>query len=429
MWIRFLTAAGLLIGLIGSAGRAHADPKIDGSDILTLDRVVAAAFQQNPELKALLEDAEAVKAKASKARYWDDPMIGVRFYQIPFSGGFDETQDIDYIVRQKFPLGGKDKAQAQIAFHEYQHRLHLLSGRGREILRDLKTTFYELFAVDKMLAVSRELEGNYRALVKSAQARLATGQSSLGDAAQGQTEMAKTLVERQELLQRRRELLAKLGELTAGAIGEEAGSPAKPEAPRWDIELAPLLEIAAAHHPALMSDQHHIEEKEWGVKAAKREYIPDLNVQAEYVQRPGNEGDAFTGELMINIPLIAKKKRLGVREAEAELASARFMGQANRNEINSRIQSAFGRLQASERTLVLSGGTLLPQARQSYQTSFSAYTTGKTGIADVLNAARMLREAQLIYWKAYAAQAAAVFALENDVGRTREEYENERKQP
>jgi outer membrane protein TolC len=165
------------------------------------------------------------------------------------------------------------------------------------------------------------------------------------------------------------------------------------------------------------------------VKAAKREYIPDLNVQAEYVQRPGNEGDAFTGELMINIPLIAKKKRLGVREAEAELASARFMGQANRNEINSRIQSAFGRLQASERTLVLSGGTLLPQARQSYQTSFSAYTTGKTGIADVLNAARMLREAQLIYWKAYAAQAAAVFALENDVGRTREEYENERRQP
>jgi hypothetical protein len=41
----------------------------------------------------------------------------------------------------------------------------------------------------------------------------------------------------------------------------------------------------------------------------------------------------------------------------------------------------------------------------------------------------LLREAQLIYWKAYAAQAAAVFALENDVGRTREEYENERRQP
>ncbi len=403
---------------------AVAESEIDAPDqILSLEVAIDTAFAQNPELKALFQETQAAKAKVSKARYWEDPMIGVRFYQIPFEGGFDETEDIDYILRQKFPLGGKAKAAREMAYHEYQHRLHVLSGRGREILRDIKTTYYKLFAVEKVIAVSREIESNFRALVSSAQARLATNQTFLVDSALGQTEIAKLLVERQSLFQTQRELTAKLKQLIAADPTAEVRLPAQLEAPQWEITLDQLLELAQAHQPALRSDKHHIEEREWGVKAAKREYIPDLNVQTEYVQRPGGRVDAFTGELMLNIPLITRKKRLGVKEAEAELANAHFMQQSTKNEITYRVKETFGKMQASENALAMNRRTLLPQARQAHQSTLAAYTTGKIGVVESLSAARMLREAQGSYWQAFENQAAAVFALENAVGLTREEWE------
>lgn len=390
---------------------------------LSLEEVVAAAFAGNPELKAMFQDAEAAKTKASRARYWDDPEIGVRFYQVPFEGGFDEIGDIDYIVRQKFPLGGKDKAAAEMAYHGYQHHLHELNVRGREILSELKAAYFELFAVNKMLGVSRELERNIRSVVGAAQARLATNQVSLGDAALGQTGLANLLVERQELLQRRQELGARLNRLMGLAEGEAPGTAAKLDAPRWELDEAESLQLAHERHPTLQGDVHAVEEKEWGVKAAKREYIPDLGVQAEYVQRPGDRVDAFTGELMLNIPLITKKKRLGVNQAEAELVSAQFARRANQNEIVNRVKDSFSRMQSATRTAELTRGTLVPQARQAYQATFSAYSTGRSGMGDVLDASRMLMEAQMKYWKAFSSQAAAVFALEKDVGFTREEYE------
>jgi cobalt-zinc-cadmium efflux system outer membrane protein len=420
---RSLAALLVLSGTFFPAVPALAESKSDAAgEVLSLEQAIGTAFAQNPELKALYQEAESAKARVSKARYWEDPMIGVRFYQIPFEGGFDETEDIDYIARQKFPLGGKAKAAREMAYHEYQHRLHALSGRGREILRDIKTTYYNLYSIGKRIGVSRELESNFRSLVSSAQARLATNQTFLTDAALAQTEIAKLLVERQALFQMQKELAAKLEQLMAVDSTAEIRLPAQLEVPQWEITLDQLLESAQAHQPALQSDKHHVEEKEWGLKAAKKEYLPDLNVQSEYVQRPGDRTDAFTGELMINIPLIVKKKSLGVKEAEAELAGARFMQQSTKNEIAYRVKQAFSKMQSSENTLALNRGTLLPQARQAHQATFAAYTTGKIGVVPALDAARTLLTAQGDYWRSFEEHAATVFALENDVGLTQEEW-------
>jgi len=390
---------------------------------LTLEEAIETSIRQNPELKAMAEDAEAEKTKASRTRYWADPEIGVRFYQVPLTENLSNTQDIDYIVRQKFPLGGKDKAAKEIAYHEYQHRLHARSLRGRELLQELKNTYYRLFATQRMLGVSRELEGNLRAVVASAQARIATNQASLTDATLGQTEIVKLQTERQSLLQKERELQFKLAQLMADEGAGDYRIVSKLDVPTWDTDLPKLLELSAMSHPALLSEKHHVEEKEWGVKAAKKEYIPDINFQAEYVQRPGSTGDAFTGEMMLNVPLILKKKDLGVKQAEAELASAHYMQQNAKNEVVYKIKEAFNRWESSHRILQLNRGSLLPQARQAFAATAGAFSTGKTGMAEVLSAAQLLLNAQLQYWQAFQDQAEAVFSLENAVGLTREEIQ------
>ena len=77
---------------------------------LSLEEAVVNVFEKNPELKSLQKEAEAAKAKISQSRSWDDTMIGVRFFEVPFNQGITAADDIDYIVSQKIPFPGKKKA-------------------------------------------------------------------------------------------------------------------------------------------------------------------------------------------------------------------------------------------------------------------------------------------------------------------------------
>ncbi|HKX13345.1 MAG TPA: TolC family protein, partial [bacterium] len=86
------------------------EPGLSRGEALSLDQAVETTLAQNPELKSMQQDAEAAKSAAKKSRFWDDPMVGVRFYQIPIGDNFDQAMDIDYVVAQKFPFPGKVKA-------------------------------------------------------------------------------------------------------------------------------------------------------------------------------------------------------------------------------------------------------------------------------------------------------------------------------
>jgi cobalt-zinc-cadmium efflux system outer membrane protein len=417
--MRWAALAALLLAWFG------VDPRIVRAEALSLDQAVQATLAQNPELKSMQQDAEAAKSAAKKSRYWDDPLVGVRFYQVPIGANLDQATDIDYIAAQKFPFPGKVKAASEIAHHNYLHHLEDLDGRGRELLKELKSAYYQLFAAERLLEVSRSLEGKLRGMVQGAQAKLAAGEPAAADAVQGQAELAKLLAERETLKQRRQVWQAKLNQLMYRPLDQAIQLPAKLPPPRWDLSLAELEKIAELRHPKLKGARHRIEEKTWGVKAAKRDWYPDFGAQVEYVQRPGQTEDAWTGELMMNVPLIVGKKKAAVKQAEAELAGARYTEQATKNDVGFRVQEIYQKMRASERILQVTGGTLLPQVRQSLEVTNAAYLAGKSYFLDSLNAARGLLQAQNDYWKAYAELAEAGAELEEAVGMTIEEWRSQ----
>jgi outer membrane protein, heavy metal efflux system len=429
-----LCATLLVVVLCGILPQAHAEPKKQAeSKPLTLEEAVTVTLQQNPELRAMQKDVDAANAKISQARSWDDPMVGVRFYQVPFNGSFDDAMDIDYIVAQKFPFPGKKKAASQIAYHEYLHHIELLGERGRQMLRDVKTAYYGLFSVRRMLEASRQSEGVLRRMVETAQAKLSANQAPAIDAIQGQAEIAKILAERQALVEREKGLESRLRTLMARpedpASEESIRLPPQLEPPRWDTKLEELVETAQLRHPSVKLAEHNVSQKEWGVKGAKRDYLPDLNAQVEYVQRPGPTENAWTGEFLLNVPLIVKKKMKAVEQAQAELAGARYSYSAAKNEVADRVREAYAKMKSADRMRSVYGGTLLPQIRQALETASMAYGAGKSDFLVVLNSARGLSDAQLDYWKAFEAYAGAVYELEEAVGITREEWLEMKKAP
>lgn len=410
-----------LFAMLLAALAMGAVPRVEAADVLSLDAAVLTALEQNPELKAMQQDAAAAKTKYPGSRFWEDPMIGVRFYDVPLGENIDKATDIDYIIAQKFPFPGKVKAASKAAYHEYLYTVQMLGARGREIVSEVKTAYYGLYAAQRMIEVNRKIESYLRSTVQVAQSKLAAGQAMGVDAVQGQAELAKILSDRESLNQERNILQAKLNRLMSRPSQEEIRLPAKLQLPQWEVGLEEMLALGQESHPAVKGAQEKIEEKNWAVKAAKREYYPDFGARWEYFQHPG-ERDAWTGELMLNIPLIVNKKKLGVSQAEAELAGATFSRQAVKNTVAYRVRETYEKMKSNDRILRLTTGTLLPQSRQAVDITSAAYTTGKASFLDFLNATRGLLEAEMNYWKAFEAMGMAISELEEAAGMTREEY-------
>lgn len=390
-------------------------------EIFSLQDVIETTLAQNPELKAMQKGVDASKAKVPQARSWDDTMIGVRFFEVPFNQGITSADDIDYIASQKIPFPGKKKAASQVVYHEYLHHLEELNAKGRGLLREVKVTYFSLFALQRQIEQLTKIESLLKSLIQSAQIKLAAGQGMATDAIQGQVELAKFLIEKEPLLEQKKILEAKLNQLMARPINEKIRLPSKLELPKWDTKLEDLIEISERRHPSIKLTEHDIGQKQWKIKAAKREYLPDLNAQLEYLQKPGPREDAWTGQFLINVPLMLKKKRAAVQQAEAELAQAQYQNIAIKNEVTYKIKETYVKMKTAERILQINKNILLPQTGQNYEATTLAYTTGKAPFLNSLLAARSFLDAQMEYWKSYEALGSSLSELEEAVGATREE--------
>src|SRR3990167_9847781 len=178
---------------------ARAEEKLNSP--LSLEEVVVNVFEKNPELKSLHKEVEATKAKVPQVRSWEDTQIGVRFFEVPFNAGIGSAEDIDYIVSQKIPFPGKKNAAAKVVYHEYLHHLELAGKRGREFLKEVKSTYYTLFSIHHRIKINENMESILKQLIQTAQSQVAANQASSFEAIQAQTELAKILTGRELLLQ------------------------------------------------------------------------------------------------------------------------------------------------------------------------------------------------------------------------------------
>ncbi len=390
--------------------------RVASAEELSLEEATQILLAQNPELKAMQKETEATRAKIPQAKGWDDPMVGVRFYQVPWGDNPGKAMDIDYIVAQKVPFPGKKKAAGKVAYHEYLKDLEGLNERGRQLVRELKSTYYKLFVIDRQLERNVQIQKALKTSIQAAQANLVTNKTMASEVIQGQTEFAQQNIEREKLLEQRKILETQLKKLLASSPTETIQLPKQLQLPVWDYPLEKLAKLAQENHPTLKSAQHQIGQKEWGIKAAKREYWPDFSTQLEYVQRPGSAQDAWTGELMLNVPLQVNKKKAAVTQAKAELASTQYQKDSAKNNLIAGVEQAYAQAKASERILKLYEKNLIPQARQAFEINSVSYSTGQSSFISLLLAEQNLAKAQKDYWQAYEALALSVAELEENIG-------------
>jgi outer membrane protein TolC len=188
--LRFLLALASAMVMAVAPARANAG---------TLAELLAEALQHNPELAAARAGSEAAQQRVSYAAALEDPMLeaGIVNAPLPFSLRREDMTMKMLGLAQKLPFPGKRALRHDVAAADASSIAHAVDETADRVLRDVRAAYGELQLDTTARSLVSDTLVTLQQLESVAEARIASGQATQGDALQAQIEL---VTMQQELL-------------------------------------------------------------------------------------------------------------------------------------------------------------------------------------------------------------------------------------
>lgn len=399
----------------------------ENQEPLTVQQIVDTAMKNNPQLIEQQKRWEQKTSAIPVASAWANPQIGIMKDDIPnstlnpFNGMMTEytlTQEIMNPSKLK-TMGKMAESEALMAKADYQDK-------QMEIYTNAKQAYLDLLYSSKALEIGKENQQLMGQLVQITQVNYSTGMVSLQDALRAQTEFSKMTTDLLSMSSMEAVAKAKLNTVmgrsadTALTVKEEFTAPP----PNFDLEA--LQKTAAENKPAVLSMQRQVDMGQRGVELAKKQKLPDFELQLGYKTYKAEEAgmdeaavkkpSTWKVGVMAMIPIWQGKNQGQISSANANLDAAKASLTNMQNMTSLDIQMALVESQSAWRQIDLYKNTIIPQAEQTYQAGVVGYTNGKVDFMAVLDSLNALRNVKLDYYKARINYEKAAANLEKAVG-------------
>ena len=385
---------------------------------ISLKELIDEALANNPEIKASKERWEAAKAAVPQARSWEDPQLSVMFDKIPDSSiNPGASMEREYSITQGFPYPGKLGLMGKMAEKEAQMIYEGYRGKGRDVLRDIKTAYYDYFMVHKAIEVNLETKEILHHLSKTAEARYATGLVSQWDVLKAQIELSQLANEIIILNQEKESVRARINRLLNRPVESGLGEPEQID----NLKNIPHFELlegkALQERPELKEMEIGIEKENTGLSLAKKGYYPDFMVRL--AQREEDRSAAgWIAEVGVSIPLWFRAKQdYAVKESLSRLDAVKNEYQGMKNMVSFEIKDALVKVKTSASLVELHKSTHIPQAEQALKGARVAYETGRVDFFALMESWKTVKNYKLDYYKALASFEQAWAELERAVGK------------
>jgi len=394
-WCR-LSALAVLFAGGTRLGFAAQGLELASTNALTVDEAVRLAVANNPELRASGGRIDAAAGRAYQAKLWSNPELELSAEDWPVSGGgFSDAKKL-VGVSQSLPFPGKKNLDRQIGVASVRVSEAELSLRRLELVRDVKATFFQVLAAERLVAVSGELVKVAESSAATARKRVAAGAAADQEQLRAEIplEQAKTELSgfQRELVTARQTLALLLGRPdlkeapVSGALAETPSLPLLDQGPeQW-----------LASHPSVVAARIGQERAELELRRAKLEPYPDVKLGAAGGQEAGGADSIVQFSLSVPLPIIDRSKGKK-QEARANLA----MAEAERAAIEQRLLREWGTTSKRYRTAMEQVANyrerILPKANEALRLVQTGFEQGKFGFMDLLDTQRTTAEARLAY--------------------------------
>jgi outer membrane protein TolC len=407
-----MAVAALLLSAAGIA--AGEEP------IIRVDPLVQEAMERSPKILAARERHAALKEKIPQAGALEDPMLGFGVVNLPNNFNFNEEDMTmkEISVSQKFPFPGKRGLSEEVAAKEAEAGAAEVDDIANQVVRDVKTTFYDLSHVHRAMEVTQRNKSLLEELAKITGTRYSLGQGIQEDVIRNQVEISKMVDDLIMLEQKKRALAAKLNYLLNRPQKSPVGQPAELDFSRVAFSIEELQQQAIEDNPMLKALKQEIAARRKNVELAKRDYLPDFSLKFAYGQRE-DRLDMYTGMIEMSLPIfIQSKQERKVAEGHADVRSAQAKYDSAQNEILYMIADMGSMVQRLERKNELYRTGIIPQARLQIDTAMSAYMVNKADFMTLLDSRMKLYRYELEYHDALTEYEKSLAALEAVVGKT-----------
>jgi outer membrane protein, heavy metal efflux system len=420
MKFRFVLLLGLLIVSVGaSLARAQEGQTPPVPEVVKLADLLTEAQRVHPSIKAEAEMIESKKARIPQVKSLPDPTVGVGWMGNirPFSvQHLDPSSYRGINAMQEVPYPGKLKLRGEIAGKDVDAEQWNLEAARRQVRADVKSAYYELWAVDQALSITQKNKDLLEKLARIAEEKYKVGKGLQQDVIRSQLEVSRILQTFTTLHQRRRTLVAKLNSLLLRPSDTPIGSLEPVQKAELNYSLEELAEKGVANSTDIRRQEQFIEQSQYAVNLAQRNYYPDLRVGYDYWQRP-DLPDMHGFNVGINIPIFYKKKqREEVREATFAVEGGKQNREAIRTSVLFQVKEQYLQAKASEELLTLYTKALVPQSALALESSMASYQTGALDFESLLANFQSVLEYEVNYYQELATYEKALVNLEQITG-------------
>ncbi len=372
-------------------------PVSSATHVLTPDIAVRLALDHNPELRASKGRIDAAAGRAYQTKLWTNPELTLSAEDWPVGGGGDFSDSKQTIgVAQTIPFPGKKKLDRQVGVSGVRLSEAELGLRRVELVREVKTAFYQVLAAERLVEVAGEL-------VKVAESSASTARKRVAAGAAADQEQLRAEI---PLEQARTELLSFQRELTTTrlTLAMLLGRPDLAEAPvsgaLAETASLTLLDQGPAQwlptHPSVLAVKTSRDRAELELRQARLEPYPDVRMDVAG-GRIGETGQSII-QLGLSVPLpIIDRTKGKKREAHANVRVA----EAEQVAVEQRLLREWGTASKRFRTAVEQATSyrerILPKANEALRLVQAGFEQGKFGFIDLLDTQRTTAEARLAY--------------------------------
>jgi outer membrane protein TolC len=290
-----------------------------------------------------------------------------------------------------------------------------LESMTRDVVMTVKETYYNLYAVQRVISITRAEDAVVRSIETVAETLYATGANSQADVLKAQTE---TTMLKQKLLEAQaleNTLKATLNKLIHRRADSPLGEVVLPPETEFPGNIEALFALAAANHPEIKAAQAQTERYELEKQLMAKESLPDYRIGLEYRDLGVND-DMLMFTLSVELPVWRSKLHAGVREAEKMRTASDAARQAAQSRVAFDLQEAYFKLQTATRSLALYRSKLIPQAEARFAAGEAGYRMGKVTFIDLLESERFLLGAKMMVAMAEGMVGMQAARLERAIG-------------
>ncbi|MBA4148201.1 MAG: TolC family protein [Verrucomicrobia bacterium] len=370
-----------------------------------INQLADEAQTNNPALRATEKLVEAARENEMSVRTWEDPMVRVGRMAAE-KAMRREDGDLVYGVEQKLPLFGKPEAARRVAETETVIEQANADLKFQLVRKELAIAAFQAALAERTVEIAGQDIASLETLLSVAEQRYEARTAMQFEVLRLQNERAK----RVQALRTESVLItnayAQLDRLIGRPLQSYSPALALPEVGPAIFYSEELVDIALRSEPVLKKMRREVELAEAQAEQTRRQRYPDFTVGVEARNYTGSgefrEGMAFVA---FNFPWGNRKKydadfnREKARQQAGELDATDY-----ELEVRNDIHHLVIRIDAARHEALVYRDEIIPRTETAMESAQAAWESNVGSINDVLEARRMLFDAQLMYARAVSDQ-------------------------